>query len=109
MLLGHFLVAPDGVGRPFILSLNSTALNVSWNEPGRANGIIQSYQLIARIPVSQSSYALRYFQHGLHFSQIVSNLQPYTNYSFKLAVNGSGGRSESQWQNFTTLQDSKRF
>ena len=94
---------------PFVRSLNSTTLNVSWNEPGRANGIIQSYQLIVRIPVSQSLYDLQYFPHGLHFSQIVSNLQPYTNYSFKLAVNGSGGRSESQWLNFTTLQDGKRL
>ena len=57
--------------------------------------------------MSRSSHRLIYFQTGLHFNQVIASLQPYTNYSFKVVVNGSGGSAESAWQNVTTPQDSE--
>eukprot|EP00794_Sanderia_malayensis_P020024 gene20024-21985_t len=97
--------APDGVKRPSASSINSTALNVSWTSPGRTNGLIISYQLIAEYPDNSGIYRQVVFQRGLHYYQVVSNLQPYTTYRFKLVAASSGGSTESGWTNVTTDED----
>lgn len=56
-----------------------------------------------------SSFRQRALGSGLQFFRIVSGLQPYTNYSFKVVVNGTGGISESAWKNITTPEDSKHI
>ena len=100
--------APDGVLQPFIVAINSTALNVTWSEPGRANGIITSYMLVGLFGSQDSSFKQQAFGSGLQFFRVVSGLQPYTKYSFKVVANGTGGMSESGWRNITTPEDSKR-
>ncbi len=100
-------LAPDGVRGPVSNAINSTALNITWNAPGRANGIIISYQLIGIYPANLGSYRQVAFEVGMHQYGIVSNLEPYTRYRFKLVVTGSGGKTESRWTNVTTPEDSK--
>ncbi len=82
-------------------------MNVTWNQPGRANGLITSYQLIGLYPLNDLSGSYRQvsFEASIHYYRLVPGLQPYTNYSFKVVVTGSGGITGSQWANVTTPED----
>lgn len=66
---------PDGVSPPIVGVVNSTTLNVTWVEPTTPNGIITQYILLQnRITIFT----------GLGFHFVVSDLQPFSYYSFSI-------------------------
>lgn len=66
---------PDGVGRPTVDIINATALLVEWAEPAIPNGNISQFILLQNASVIFT---------GQIFSFVVSDLQPFTYYSFSI-------------------------
>ena len=108
LVVNSFYLVPEGVLPPVVNALNSTSLSVTWREPGRANGIIQWYELIGLFPpIDNGPYRQVPFGRKIYLSQEVSSLQPYTNYSFKVVAQNSAGTTESVWTKVITPEDSK--
>ena len=78
--------APQGVRRPHVFALSSTAMEVMWTEPVRPNGVISSYELFRD---ATSVYT------GLAVEFIDTNLNPNTTYSYTLVARTSGGATAS--------------
>lgn len=66
---------PDGVSEPTVVVVNATTLSVSWIEPAIPNGVISQYILVQNGSIVFT---------GLSFSFVVSDLQPFTYYSFSV-------------------------
>ena len=78
--------SPDYVIPPIALTLNSTAISISWMTPSTSNGLIISYELRR----NGSSIFV-----GLSNSFIAANLAPFRIYSFVLTACTGGGCSSS--------------
>ena len=79
---------PEGVSDPVVSNLEARSLVITWQQPSRPNGVIMEYVLTL---VSNSTVLFR----GLQFSLTLSDLTPFTNYSFQLTVCNSIGCSPS--------------
>ncbi len=66
---------PDGVIPPTVLVVNSTTLNITWFEPTIPNGVITEYILLQNGTTIFS---------GLTFYFVVSDLQPFSFYSYSI-------------------------
>ena len=77
----------SGLTAPLTMSVNSTAIFVSWDPPSELNGILQSY-ILYRISDTQNA--------TLVYQSLITNfedaeLMPYTNYQYYYEVlNGAG-------------------
>lgn len=80
---------PDGISAPVIEAVNSTSLNISWEEPTQPNGIIIEYVLTQNGTTVFS---------GLALSHLATELQPFTVYSYAVmacTVEGCGSSNHS--------------
>ena len=76
---------------------SSMRLNVSWQPPKAANGVILSYIIYYQRVGSDEQYSI--VATSTERNKIIKNLKPYTNYSFEVAANtsvGYGNKSDSK-------------
>ncbi|XP_071996224.1 usherin isoform X2 [Engystomops pustulosus] len=80
---------PENVSPPIIVTVNSTALHLSWSAPNKPNGKIREYQ------IHQVGKGIIYVSSGGKKQYTVSGLQPYTKYLFSLTACTSVGCNSS--------------
>ena len=93
-------IAPYVVSTPRAVSVNSTAIRVSWSPPGRLNGVLLSYDVVIESVVGTST-AIR-LNSGLATEVFVSNLKPFTTYNITVNVTTNGGTAVSAPATVTT-------
>lgn len=90
---------PTGLSAPMYKVLNSTAVVVSWAEPTISHGTISTYVLV----METDSGNLEVFE-GDTFTYTVTNLRPYTIYSFFIQACTTGGCGSSNSSQVETAQ-----
>ena len=78
-------------------AISSTSLNVTWQPPKEANGVILNYIIYYQRVESDERYST--VAMSTERNKIIKNLKPYTNYSFEVAANtsvGYGNNSDSK-------------
>ena len=98
---------PTGLDPPVYPVVNSTAVEVSWSEPGISHGLIIQYRLIL-VAVGGEATEEEVFR-GLAFSYVVTNLQPFTVYSFVVQACTSGGCGPSDPSQVETAEAPPTF
>lgn len=99
-------LVPDGVSKPVVQSVNSTAIQLSWLPPGRSNGGVSNYSLYAYYPIDDfGNYGQVVLKTGKFNTYTVVDLKPYTNYSFMVEASNEIGSSKGHWTNVTTSED----
>ncbi|XP_058895005.1 usherin [Kogia breviceps] len=98
--------APDGVLPPRLSSATPTSLQVVWSTPARNNAPgSPRYQLQMR-PGNSTHWFLELFSNpSASLSYEVRDLQPYTEYEFRLVVSNGFGSAHSSWILFITAED----
>ncbi|KAG9484595.1 hypothetical protein GDO78_010137 [Eleutherodactylus coqui] len=89
---------PDLVSPPSIITVNSTALHLSWTTPRKPNGKIREYQ------IHQDGEGVIYVSSAGKKQHTVSGLQPDTKYLFFLTVCTSAGCNSSGMTSGYTAQ-----
>ncbi|KTF72223.1 hypothetical protein cypCar_00044246 [Cyprinus carpio] len=97
--------APDGLLPPRLAAATPTSLQVAWAAPARHNapGPLR-YQLQMRTSASPQVHQLMDDETTV-FSHMVKDLEPFTEYHFRLLVSNSHGETSSPWVSFFTAQD----
>ena len=95
---------PTGINAPILMAINSTAVSATWTEPTVAHGIISQYVLLLANS-SASSIFEEVFQ-GNTFSHTVTDLKPFTLYSFMVQACTTGGCGSSTSSEVVTEQAS---
>ncbi|XP_066526697.1 usherin [Hoplias malabaricus] len=97
--------APDGLSPPRLAAATPTSLQVSWMSPARPNapGPLR-YRLQMKKPFMNDIIQL-VDNVTTGFSQLVEDLEPYTEYQFRLLVSNRYGESSSNWISLYTAQD----
>jgi usherin len=80
---------PTGLDAPTYTVLNSTAVRVMWVEPMVAHGTISHYILLIATQSEDSEFEEVF--RGNMFEHTVTNLRPYTNYTFIIEACTNGG------------------
>ena len=93
---------PTGIRAPTYIVLNSTSVNVMWAEPTVAHGTISHYVLLLA-PQTEGSEYQEVFR-GSAFSHVVTNLRPFTTYSFIVQACTTGGCGSSPSSSVQTAQ-----
>ena len=91
---------PTGLSPPTYQVLNSTAVNVLWTEPMVSHGTISNYVLLL---VQTDAENEEVFQ-GNSFFYVVTNLRPFTTYSFIVQACTTGGCGSSSSSQVQTAQ-----
>ncbi|XP_052593935.1 usherin [Peromyscus californicus insignis] len=86
---------PSGVSPPVLWAIGASQINVSWSPPSMQNGKIAKYLLRCN---GQEYMA------GQGLSFLVSNLQPFTQYSISLVACTNGGCTASQTVSTRTME-----
>ncbi|XP_062863133.1 usherin [Trichomycterus rosablanca] len=97
--------APDGLLPPRLAAATSTSLQVVWSSPERPNapGPLR-YQLQMRNLTTQHVQRLL-DDESAALTHLVENLEPYTEYQFRVRVSHGYGESGSSWVSLRTAQD----
>nr|XP_009291422.1 usherin [Danio rerio] len=97
--------APDGLLAPRLAAATPTSLQVSWAAPARHNapGALR-YRLQMRSSASTQLHQLM-DDETTTFSHTVTDLEPFTEYHFRLLVSNSYGETSSPWVSLFTAQD----
>lgn len=90
---------PTGLSPPTYRVLNSTAVDASWMEPAASHGTVSNYNLLL-VQTDEDEEVFR----GFAFSYIVTNLRPFTTYSFIVQACTSGGCGSSNSSQVRTEQ-----
>ena len=85
---------PSGIDPPTLQAINSTAVQASWQQPAVANGDISRYELVIVAVGGEPTEEIIFS--GIGFSATVSNLRPFTIYSFIVRACTSGGCGSSE-------------
>ncbi|KAF7704133.1 hypothetical protein HF521_021205 [Silurus meridionalis] len=98
--------APDGLLPPRLAAATSTSLQVAWLSPSRPNapGTLR-YQLQMKNPATQHVLQVVDNEMETVFTHLVEDLEPYTEYQFRLLVSNHYGEAGSSWVSFHTAQD----
>ncbi|XP_016350129.1 usherin-like, partial [Sinocyclocheilus anshuiensis] len=97
--------APDGLMPPRLAADTPTSLQVAWAAPARHNapGHLR-YRLQMRTSASPQVHQLMDYETTV-FSHMVKDLEPFTEYHFRLLVSNNHGETSSPWVSFFTAQD----
>ena len=95
---------PTGLSAPMYDVFNSTAVRVSWEEPTVSHGTVSTYVLV----METDSGNVEVFE-GDAFSYIVTDLRPYTVYSFFIQACTTGGCGSSNSSRVETAQAPPTF
>ena len=85
---------PSGVAPPVLQAVSATAIQASWQQPAVANGDISRYELVIVIVGGEPTEEIVFS--GIAFSATVSDLRPFTVYSFVVRACTSGGCGSSE-------------
>lgn len=96
---------PTGIDAPTIGDVNSTAVQVEWMEPNVTHGVISHYILLAAVQGESYEEVFR----GNSLSYVVTNLHPFTNYSFSIQACTNGGCGFSTSSQIETAQAPPTF
>ncbi|ELW55473.1 Usherin [Tupaia chinensis] len=98
--------APDGVLPPRLSSATPTSLQVVWSTPARNNAPgSPRYQLQMRPHNSTQEFLELFPNPSASLSYEVRDLQPYTEYMFRLVASNGFGNAHSSWIPFMTAED----
>ncbi|XP_006890633.1 PREDICTED: usherin [Elephantulus edwardii] len=98
--------APDGVLPPRLSSATPTSLQVVWSTPVRNNAPgSPRYQLQMRPGGSTHEFLELFSNPSASLSYEVKDLQPYTEYEFRLVASNGFGSTSSSWIPFMTTED----
>ncbi|KAM6217822.1 usherin isoform 2-T2 [Rhynchocyon petersi] len=98
--------APDGVLPPRLSSATPTSLQVVWSTPARNNAPgFPRYQLQMRPGHSTHEYLELFSNPSASLSYEVKDLQPHTEYEFRLVASNGFGSAHSSWIPFMTTED----
>ncbi|XP_013375386.1 PREDICTED: usherin isoform X1 [Chinchilla lanigera] len=98
--------APDGVLPPRLSSATPTSLQVVWSTPARNNAPgSPRYQLQMRPAHSTLSFRELFSSPSASLLHEVSDLQPYTEYEFRLVASNAFGSAHSSWIPLLTAED----
>ncbi|XP_004439711.1 PREDICTED: usherin [Ceratotherium simum simum] len=98
--------APDGVLPPRLSSATPTSLQVVWSTPARHNAPgSPRYQLQMRPGHSTHGFLELFSNPSASLSYEVRDLQPYTEYEFRLVASNGFGSAHSSWILFMTTED----
>ncbi|XP_040491950.1 usherin [Ursus maritimus] len=98
--------APDGVLPPRLSSATPTSLQVVWSTPARNNAPgSPRYQLQMRPGHSTHGFLELFSNPSASLSYEVRDLQPYTEYEFRLVASNGFGSAHSSWILFVTTED----
>ncbi|XP_025748029.1 usherin [Callorhinus ursinus] len=98
--------APDGVLPPRLSSATPTSLQVVWFTPARNNAPgSPRYQLQMRPGHSTHGFLELFSNPSASLSYEVRDLQPYTEYEFRLVASNGFGSAHSSWILFVTTED----
>ena len=95
-----FEAVPDIVGEPIFLEVQARSLVVSWEEPGQRNGIITQYILYQVLDTENTTI----LSDDLDQMFSLTDLTPFTTYSFYVETCNSAGCTPSATIGVTTLQ-----
>eukprot|EP00062_Callorhinchus_milii_P018719 gi/632972566/ref/XP_007902721.1/ PREDICTED: usherin [Callorhinchus milii] len=110
--------APFNQPSPQPKSVKSRNAILQWNTPLSPNGVIQSYKLQMRItcpqpvqPTAQHCAAgsVKAVYSGIGQSFNLTNLLPYTSYSFQVISYNSVGSTVSDWSTITTQKEMPQY
>ena len=79
-------------------------MEVTWQPPARHNGILLYYE-IERLDITRNQTHI--VNTSLQLSLVVTDLEPYMKYRFRVGASTSGGKSWSDVTEIRTLQDGK--
>ena len=85
--------SPSGTVEFTVGTITARTASFQWSRPTAANGVIQKYLLVSsnhRDPTEVTHYE------GLAFEMVVTDLTPFTNYTFVLRACTEGGCLNSQ-------------
>ncbi|KFO25414.1 Usherin [Fukomys damarensis] len=98
--------APDGVLPPRLSSATPTSLQVVWSTPARNNAPgPPQYQLQMRLTRASLGFRELFPNPSASLSYEVSDLQPYTEYEFRLVASNAFGSAHSSWIPLLTAED----
>ncbi|XP_058131204.1 usherin [Dasypus novemcinctus] len=98
--------APDGVLPPRLSSATPTSLQVVWSTPVHNNAPgSPRYQLQMRPGHSTHGFLELFSNPSLSLNHEVRDLQPCTEYEFRLVVSNGFGSAHSSWIPFMTTED----
>ncbi|KAG3258086.1 usherin, transcript variant X1 [Ictidomys tridecemlineatus] len=98
--------APDGVLPPRLSSATPTSLQVVWSTPARNNAPgSPRYQLQMRPGYSTHGFLELFSSPSASLSYEVRDLQPYTEYEFRLVASNGFGSAHSSWIPLMTAED----
>lgn len=92
---------PTGLSRPVLTAVSSTEIKVNWTAPKIPNGIITQYKLEM---LSASVFQTIFTNIGEIKTYLVSGLQPFTSYLFRIVVCTSVGCTRSANATMRTLE-----
>ncbi|XP_072265966.1 usherin isoform X2 [Pyxicephalus adspersus] len=103
---------------PLITHKASRAVSLRWSQPQSPNGIIQSYEVhlqtlcppaTGMVGKMCTQGPVEVIYSGIEEAFNMTNLQPFTTYSFCVASYNSEGRAVSEWINCTTLKEKPEY
>ncbi|PAA46229.1 hypothetical protein BOX15_Mlig008391g4 [Macrostomum lignano] len=87
---------PEGAINFNITDVKARSLFVSWMGPAQANGLISNYSVLSFNNADMVNPKLHYTGLGTVTSQALTNLLPFTNYTFYVTACNTGGCVNSQ-------------
>lgn len=93
---------PDGLKAPNVTVVNSTSVYVTWEKPALPNGIVVGYGLLQKTGSDETVLFS-----GMGFNFTVTNLQPFTDYEFRVNASTVAGSGLSEWTQVKTFEDGK--
>lgn len=95
---------PESQAPPTLMTINSTAIEISWSEPSQPNGVIVKYEIFQRnSPFSGNGFSVGNVS-GDVLSFTVGDLQPFADYEFSVSSFTSIGGVQSDWTRVTTQE-----
>ena len=97
-----FEAAPTGVSTPTFPAIFSNNVTVSWNAPQNPNGIITQYEVYYRVLLGTLNLAATV--PGNTTSVVITGLEPFTTYEFRIRAHNSVGTGDSILEVVTTSE-----
>jgi len=95
--------APDEFASPNVDAVSSSAVLVSWSQPGRPNGVIIGY-IVQRRSATDGDVLVVGRVSGETFGYLdeSASLRPYTEYQYRVGAQTSAGVTNSTWAGVVT-------
>ena len=96
---------PTGQGPPQLQATGPTTVVITWEPPASPNGVIQQYRIQRRLKNSFAEVLIATRDgETLSFTNNAPELQPYTEYEYRITAVNSVGETSSPWVTVRTLE-----